>query len=72
MVDPVSDPNPITIQEIRKLRGLSQRELGRRIGVSTSYVSRVERGMLAPRKRMCFLIAEALNVDVRVLTGIKA
>lgn len=68
----MSDLNPITIQEIRKLRGLSQRELGRRIGVSTGYVSRVERGKLAPRKRVCIKIAEALNVDVRALTGIKA
>jgi len=66
----VNEPNPITIQEIRKLRGLSQRELGRRIGVSSGYICRLERGDITPRKRMCTRIAEALDVDVRALTGI--
>lgn len=66
-IDLVSDPNPITIKTIRELRGLSQRELGRRIGASSGYVCRLERGDLVPRKKMCGRIAEALDVDVRVL-----
>jgi transcriptional regulator with XRE-family HTH domain len=66
----VNEPNPIAIKEIRKLRGLSQRELGKRIGVSSGYVSRMERGDLTPRKKKCDRIAEVLEVDVRaLLTG---
>lgn len=66
----MNEPNPIAIKEIRKLRGMSQRELGKRIGVSSGYVSRMERGDLKPRQKKCDLIAAALEVDVRaLLTG---
>lgn len=66
----MNEPNPIAIKEIRKLRGMSQRQLGKAIGVSSGYVSRMERGDLVPRKKKCDRIAEVLEVDVRaLLTG---
>lgn len=69
----VNEPNPITIKTIRELRGLSQRELGRRLGDSSGYVSRVEAGDIKPRRKMCAHMAEILDVDVRaLLTGVKA
>jgi len=65
----VPKPNRITITTIRKLRKLSQRELGRRIGVSSGYVSRVEKGDLIPTYAMCERMAAELEVPVEVLTG---
>lgn len=69
----MNEPNPITIKTIRELRGLSQRELGRRLGVSSGYMSRVEAGDIKPRQKMCAHMAEVLNVDIRaLLTGSNA
>lgn len=62
-------PNRITIKTIRELRKLSQRELGRRIGVSSGYVSRVEKGSVTPTHTMCERMAAELEVPVEVLTG---
>lgn len=62
-------PNRITIRTIRELRNLSQRELGRRIGVSSGYVSRVEGGSVTPTRAMCERMAVELEVPLEVLTG---
>lgn len=62
-------PNKTAIRTIRKLRNLSQRELGRRIKVSSGYMSRVESGDLIPTRAMCERMAAELEVPLEVLTG---
>ncbi len=49
--------------EVRKSRGLNQRDLGARVGMDQSYVSKVERGMTVP-KRVAEDIAHALLCNV--------
>jgi transcriptional regulator with XRE-family HTH domain len=49
--------------EVRKSRGLNQRDLGERIGRDQSYVSKIERGMSVPN-RAAEDIAHALLCNV--------
>ena len=56
------------VSELRRRRGLSQRELAAEVGRSESWVSQVERGVL-PVERLSVLqaLADALGVSVREL-----
>ena len=38
------------MSEVRKSRALNQRDLGARVGMDQSYVSKVERGMTVPTR----------------------
>jgi transcriptional regulator with XRE-family HTH domain len=52
------------IREYRRRLGMTQEVLAGRAGVSTSWVSQVERGILSPGSlRSVILVAEALGVD---------
>jgi transcriptional regulator with XRE-family HTH domain len=53
--------------EVRKSRGLNQRDLGARVGMDQSYVSKVERGMTIPT-RVAEDIAHALSCNVADLS----
>lgn len=66
---PVAKPNRITIRTIRELKGLSQRELARRIDASSGYVTRVENGKTVPSRAMCERMAQAMEVKLEVLIG---
>lgn len=53
------------IGEIRKKRGLSQDVLAERLGISTQYVSNIERGRGNPGLDLLFSMADTLNVELR-------
>lgn len=52
---------PNRIREYRLQKGLSQRELGRRIGYCRSVISDWERGFMLPSLRNAFRLAKALD-----------
>lgn len=56
-----------TIQEIRKVRGLSQKELAEMVGTSQAYISALERGKQNPSMDTYIKIAEQLKVPREVL-----
>lgn len=49
--------------ELRIRRGLSQRSLARRLGISSGYMSQLETGQRNPSPRMAKNICELLNVE---------
>lgn len=58
------------IQKIRKRAGLTQAELGRRLGVSGSMVGQWEGNHRAPKYETIARIAKALDVTVEYLFGL--
>ena len=50
------------LRDAREHRGISQHELGRRVGCARSTVSNLEAGRFAPSVRMLLAISEALNI----------
>jgi len=58
-----------TLTFLRKREGLSQQELGERIGVAKSTVSMYERDERKPSYEMLEAIADYFNVDMDFLTG---
>jgi len=59
------------VRELREQQGLTQRELARRLGVSTSYVNKVENGKLHsgdyPSEKFIHKLATELNADEQEL-----
>ncbi len=55
------------IKEIRKLKGLTQKDIASKIGVKTSTFSRYERGSLFPNSNLLKQIADILGVNVNML-----
>lgn len=53
----------------RKKKGLSQAELGKRIGTSGDVIGRYERGDITPSIEVVAKIADALEVSVDYLIG---
>jgi transcriptional regulator with XRE-family HTH domain len=51
------------IQELRKARKLSQEAVAERAGISTQYVSNIERGKENPTLDMLFTLADTLRAD---------
>lgn len=54
--------DPVALLEARAKRGLTQAELATAAGVSSSMITRYERGVCAPRATTAFRMAEALGV----------
>src|SRR5258706_16105116 len=52
------------IQEIRKARRLSKKQLSKRAGISPQYVSNIERGKENPTLDMLFSLGDALKVGL--------
>jgi transcriptional regulator with XRE-family HTH domain len=52
------------IKELRKLRGLSQEALAEKAGISSQYVSNIERGKENPTLDLLFQLADALKVGL--------
>lgn len=57
------------LKRTRVLRGVSQAELSKKSGVAQNAISEIERGIRAPRAKTLRSLAEALNVEVEVLTS---
>lgn len=55
------------IKQIREDKGISQKELAKKIGVKPSTLSRYEKGLLFPNSQTLKDIAEYLNVDINSL-----
>lgn len=55
------------IRQLRKLRELTQEELGERAGISYKFIGEVERGAVNPSLDSLIGIAQALHVGVREL-----
>jgi transcriptional regulator with XRE-family HTH domain len=52
------------IQELRKSRKFSQEELAEKAGISSQYVSNIERGKENPTLDMLFTLTDALKVTL--------
>jgi transcriptional regulator with XRE-family HTH domain len=52
------------LRQLREERGLTLREVGRRVGVSTSAVSQIERGVLRPSVNRLFALVTALDAGL--------
>lgn len=59
----------LRLKELRTLRGLTQQELGKRIGASKSSMSMYENGLHDPDLDTCKKIADVLGVSLDVLMG---
>ena len=57
------------IRKERMLGGLTQKELGKRMGVDASTIRKYESGKLNPKIETVQKIAQALHVDIGVLYG---
>ena len=55
------------VAELRKGKGLTQKELARAADISESYVSAIEEGRAHPRFKTLMILAECLGVSVEVL-----
>lgn len=55
------------IRELRALKGLTQEELAEAVGVSTDFISLIERGQRAPSFENLEQLAEAFQVKVSEL-----
>jgi transcriptional regulator with XRE-family HTH domain len=52
------------IKELRKSRGLSQEKLSEKVGMSSKYLSSIERGYENPTLDTFIRLAAALDVDI--------
>lgn len=57
------------IRRIRKERGLTLKQLGDAVGVSEAYIRAYETGRRNPKLKSLEALADALHVNVEVLTG---
>lgn len=57
----------LRIKELRAERGITQEELAERCEMFRTYMSRIESGLANPTLTMLYVMAEALQVDVRDL-----
>lgn len=58
------------VRQVREERGLSVRELARRIGCSASLVSQIERGLSAPSVGIVYSMATELRTSLDYLFGV--
>lgn len=57
------------IRRLRKQRGMTLKQLGDAVGVSESYIRAYESGRRNPKLKSLEAIANALHVNIEVLTG---
>ncbi len=67
--DPGAELGP-RLRQVREQRGLSARELARRISCSPSLVSQIERGVSAPSVGMLYALATELRTSLDFLFGV--
>ena len=51
------------VRAAREAAGLSQRDLGRRLGITASYVAYIESGARHPSHTLLFRLAQTLSID---------
>src|SRR5487761_1687849 len=68
--DPASGLGP-RLRLVREERGLSARELARRIGCSASLISQIERGVSAPSVGVLYALATELAASLDYLFGVE-
>ena len=59
------------IREIRKEKGLTQGELGEKVGLIANRIQQYENGVRNPRYELCKKMAEVLDVDVKAIVDPK-
>ena len=59
------------ITELRKEKGLSQRQLAKEIGTSQANLSRWEQGVIEPSVIECWKLADFFEVSIDLLCGRK-
>jgi len=59
------------IAELRKQKGLSQRQLAKEIGTSQANLSRWEQGLIEPSIVECWKLADFFDISLDVLCGRK-
>src|SRR5215469_6845133 len=69
--DPGAELGP-RLRQVREQRGLSARELARRIQCSPSLISQIERGLSAPSVGMLYALATELRTSLDFLFGAPA
>jgi transcriptional regulator with XRE-family HTH domain/mannose-6-phosphate isomerase-like protein (cupin superfamily) len=69
--DPGAELGP-RLRRVREERGLSVRELARRISCSPSLISQIERGLSAPSVGILYAIATELRASLDFLFGVAA
>src|SRR5262252_1524101 len=69
--DPGAELGP-RLRRVREERGLSVRELARRISCSPSLISQIERGLSAPSVGILYAIATELRASLDFLFGVVA
>jgi DNA-binding XRE family transcriptional regulator/quercetin dioxygenase-like cupin family protein len=67
--DPASGLGP-RLRQVREERGLSARELARRVGCSASLISQIERGVSAPSVGVLYALATELGASLDHLFGV--
>jgi DNA-binding XRE family transcriptional regulator/mannose-6-phosphate isomerase-like protein (cupin superfamily) len=67
--DPGAELGP-RLRRVRESRGLSARELARRISCSPSLISQIERGVSAPSVGMLYALASELRTSLDFLFGV--
>ncbi len=67
--DPGAELGP-RLRRVREDRGLSARELARRINCSPSLISQIERGLSAPSVGILYAIATELRASLDFLFGV--
>ncbi|MCV6588972.1 MAG: helix-turn-helix domain-containing protein [Marinobacterium sp.] len=55
------------LRTLRRTQGITQESLANAAGLTTESISNIERGIFAPRFENIEKLAQALNVEVRVL-----
>ncbi len=63
---------PQRMKETRRIRGMSQKELARKVGVTGSTISQVENNLILPSLQTLLKIAEVLSVEPSFLVRKKA
>lgn len=61
----------LKIRDYRKLKNLSQEQLGRKIGISGSYLSDLENNKFDIKLSILLKISDVLDVDIKELYQIK-
>jgi transcriptional regulator with XRE-family HTH domain len=60
----------VRLKQLRKEQGLTQEDLGRRTGVATSTISKVENNQLSPTFETLLKLAEGLEIDIAELLAV--
>jgi len=64
MANSTTDILKYNIKYYRNMQNLTQEQLGELSGISTDYISELERGKKVPSIKRLDLIAKALNVEI--------